>query len=88
MPGKNGWKTHLITMLSTASITMGVAMATIGAGKADKDDLEELQDRDVQQQVINEKIDGRLKRIEEKQEDFQKRADKAHGDILEQLRGR
>ena len=86
MPASNGLKAHLITILSTATVTMGISMATIGAGKADKDDVEELQDRDVKQQVINERIDGRLGRLEEGQEELKESIKELPKAIADELR--
>jgi len=70
MPTKNGWKTHVIGILSAAILTMGAAMFTLGAGKASKKDVEKLKTRDVEQQVLNENIRGRLQRLDEGQKEL------------------
>ncbi len=70
MQGKNGWRSYALAIMASVLVTMGVVMFTMGAGKASKEDVEKLKDRDVQQQILNENIDGRLKRLNEGQKEL------------------
>ena len=82
----HGWRNYALTILGTTVVTMGVALATIGAGKADREDLEALEHRDVQQQVINERIDGRLGRLEEGQKDLKESIRELPRAVADELR--
>ena len=82
----NGWKGVLIGILSTAVIIMGGSMATIGAGKASKEDVDELQDRDVEQQVLNAEIKLRLGNLETGLVELNTKMDKLPKAVADELR--
>lgn len=63
---QNGWKNVAISGLVTAVVVSLGAMGTMGSGKAGKKELKahEQLPAHVGQQVLNERIDGRLKSLE------------------------